>query len=292
MILDPHLGGKSLTRKEVEALAGEFDEQLIKFIKGLKKSVKEQLDNSEGDQNLELLMEYYGFLAHLSQEVDMQNAPEWTKLIYSKIMGDLYAIYTLLQHGSNYQAMEVLRSLTDTAISAKYISLDPINRGQLFVQHRYLEDYFLASDADKSIYQANYLLYKNNYMVNEAQGYSQGWYQKEMKNFIGGDERYRGKNPSIKLMAQIGDLSELYDSVYSLGSGFTHGSSHLATFLNNIPKYDQKKAQFISGITIKLIAVVVESLMETANNTIHPYDDLHAALVSKLSDAWEEMYNM
>jgi hypothetical protein len=275
-----------MTRKELDQLVDEYQTTLEKFIEGLNVVTSKQIKNSANDNNLQLLMEYYGFMAYLSQEPDMEKASEWARLMYMKTMGDLYATYTLLRQGSNYQAMEVLRSQTETALTAKYISLDPTTRGPLFVNHKYIEDYFLAPDTNKPQYEADYLLHKVNYDVNETEGYSFGWYQKNMQDFIRGDALYGRKRPSIKLMAQIGGLGALYDSVYSLGSGFTHGSSQLKSFLNSTPGYDKNKTKFIAGITLKLITVVVESIITAENITTHAYGDLHAAVASKLSGQW------
>ncbi|KAF0818564.1 hypothetical protein KIS4809_2623 [Bacillus sp. ZZV12-4809] len=271
----------SVTRKELNELTNEYDDFAINFIKNLNTQLTNVRSTTGKDKKLELLMEYYTFMEYLAQQPDMANSSQWSIIHYTKTMGDLYSIYTLLRDGMIYQSLEVLRSMTDTAFSAKYISLDPTKRGTLFVDHVYIEQYFLASDADKHQFEANYNTHKGKYKINESQGFSNGWYHQEMKDLITNDPIYntdsafRGKNPSIKLMAQIGGLIDLYHSVYSLGSGFTHGGSHLRPFLSRIPEYNPQVTQFVIGMTLKVLTVVVDSIINAENINTHAYEELH-----------------
>lgn len=94
----------SVTRKELNELTNEYDDFAINFIKNLNTQLTNVRSTTGKDKKLELLMEYYTFMEYLAQQPDMANSSQWSIIHYTKTMGDLYSIYTLLRDGMIYQS--------------------------------------------------------------------------------------------------------------------------------------------------------------------------------------------
>ncbi|WP_156289489.1 DUF5677 domain-containing protein [Oceanobacillus salinisoli] len=268
----------------------EIEKEFNNYVQGLENKFDDLLSKKaeEYDQPLYLLKAYYMYMCFIADKPYLNKRHDTDKILFAKTSTDIFGIYNCLKSGCIYQALVIFRGLLETNVTTQFIYQDYDYRTQLYYDHKYMEKYQQYKKKPETVRKSEIKMIKKKYheIVHKYQ-YNRQWYTKLLRDIINKDNELKRKyrNPSIRAMADAGGMLDAYDSMYSMMSKATHGSSVLEHIfiqdsrLTTSPNYSDRWFNSTIGLSVQNAHNILKTILEHDNAIEKKYVDFSNELL-------------